>query len=93
MQSRKMVHEKRGNRRATISIHQRLPKDADITVPGHWEGDLTMGKDYKSAVGTLVERTTRFLLILRFQGKYAECGRKAFAKAMKPLPEGLTTYH
>jgi IS30 family transposase len=89
-QSRKLVHEKRGTIPDMISIHQRPPEVADRIVPGHWEGDLIIGKDHKSAVGTLVERTTRFLLIVRLQGKDAESVRKAFAKAMKQLPESLT---
>jgi len=70
-----------------ISIHQRQPEVADRTVPGHREGDLIIGKEHKSALGTLVERTTRFLLILRLQGKDAESVRKAFAKAMKLCPK------
>lgn len=85
-----MVHEKRETIPDMISIHQRPPEVADRTVPGHWEGDLIIGKDHKSTVGTLVERTTRFLLIVCLQGKDAESVRKAFAKAMKQLPESLT---
>ncbi|MBM3454230.1 MAG: IS30 family transposase [Bacteroidetes bacterium] len=89
-QSRKLVHEKCGIIPDMISIHQRPPEVADRSVPGHWEGDLIIGKAQKSAVGTLVELTARFLLIVRLQGKDAESVRKAFAKAMKQLPESLT---
>lgn len=61
---------------------------ADITITGHWEGDLIIGKNHKSAIGTLVERTTRSLII-RFIAKDAENVRKAFAKSMKKLPQSL----
>jgi transposase, IS30 family len=89
-QSRKLQNEKRGTIPDMISIHQRPAEVADRTVPGHWEGDLVIGKDHKSAIGTLVERGTRYVIITKLKAKDAESVRKAFAKAMSKLPASLT---
>jgi IS30 family transposase len=87
--SRKGEVEKRGTIPNMISIHQRPLEVEDRNIPGHWEGDLVVGKDHKSAVGTLVERTTRYIIVVPLKAKDAESVRKAFEKAFKGLPEAL----
>ncbi len=67
------------------------PKDVDDrTVPGHWEGDLIIGKDSRSAIGTLVERSTRFVILLHLPGRHdAEAVADAIAEQITRLPEHL----
>ncbi len=72
-----------------LSIEERPIEVADRIVPGHWEGDLVMGHMNKSAIGTLVERTTRMVFLVMLKKKDAESVRKAFAKEFKELPAGL----
>lgn len=72
-----------------ISIEERPAEVADRTVPGHWEGDLLIGRNRQSALGSLVERTTRFVILVPLRDKTAEEVRKAFAREMKSLPTQL----
>lgn len=72
-----------------VSIEERPEEVADRIVPGHWEGDLIIGKDHASALGTLVERTTRVLILVPLKRKDAESVAKAFAREMRTLPEQL----
>jgi IS30 family transposase len=67
------------------------PKDVDArTVPGHWEGDLIIGKDGASAIGTLVERSTRFVILLHLPGRHdAEAVADQIAEQITALPEHL----
>ena len=70
-----------------ISIHERPKEVEKRTVPGHWESDLLIGKDHASAMGTLVERTTRTTILVPLKAKDAETVRKSFAKVVKRLPK------
>ena len=72
-----------------ISIEQRPKEVADRIIPGHWEGDLLMGHNNASALGVLVERTTRMTFLVRLKNKDAMTVRKAFARKFKHLPSGL----
>jgi transposase, IS30 family len=73
-----------------VMISDRPAEAADRAVPGHWEGDLILGKGSKSAVGTLVERTTRFVLLLHLpDGKGARAVDEAMRQAIATLPDEL----
>jgi IS30 family transposase len=71
-----------------ISIHQRPPEVADRAVPGHWEGDLLMGGTH-SQIATLVERHSRYVMLVRVDSKDTVSVTKALAKKMRDLPAEL----
>ncbi len=72
-----------------FKISQRPAEVADRAVPGHLEGDLIIGKD-GTAIGTLVERTTRFVILLHLDGDHtAETVAAAMIREMKDLPDHL----
>lgn len=87
--NRKLSHEKRGQIPDAVSIHKRPSEVEDRKVPGHWEGDLIMGKDHKTALGVLVERTTRFVFIVPLQEKKSKDVREAFAHHFIEVPEEM----
>jgi transposase, IS30 family len=71
-------------------ISQRPAEADDRAVPGHWEGDLVIGKDCRSAVGTLVERATRYVLLLHLPGgRDARLVEQAMRQAITTLPGQL----
>ncbi|MFC7626113.1 IS30 family transposase [Microlunatus sp. GCM10028923] len=84
--------ERRGRIPDMINISERSPEADDRRVPGHWEGDLILGStESGSAVGTLVERTTRFTMLLHLPGggHTADVVAAAMIAKIKTLPEQL----
>jgi IS30 family transposase len=91
---RKREHAKiqgnRGKIADMLSIEERPQEVANRSVPGHWEGDLLVGLHRKTALGTLVERTTRYTLLVPLgKNKGAVAVRKAYAKAFRSVPAEL----
>jgi transposase, IS30 family len=74
-----------------FKISDRPPEADDRAVPGHWEGDLILGGTASgSAIGTLVERSTRFTILLHLPGDHtADTVAAAMIEAMRALPEHL----
>jgi len=79
-----------GQLREMVSIRARPAEVADRAVPGHWEGDLLLGKRGLSAIGTLVERQTRFVMLFALPtGRHAEPVRERLAAKILELPTQL----
>ena len=81
--------DKRTTIKDPIRIDERPAEVLTREVPGHWEGDLVLGKNRESAIGTLVERTTRFLIIVPLKKRDSTTVRKAFEKEFRKLPDNL----
>ena len=71
-----------------ISIRERPPSVEDRAVPGHWEGDLLAGKR-NSYIATLVERRSRFVMLVRLPGKNTQSVVQALTRRVRALPTGL----
>ncbi|MER6169638.1 IS30 family transposase [Streptomyces violaceorubidus] len=73
-----------------VMISERPAEVADRAVPGHWEGDLIIGKDGRSAIGTLVERATRYVMLLHLPGEHnAEAVLTSLTTTVQSLPAQL----
>jgi len=82
--------ERRGRLPNMTMIDQRPDEAADRKVAGHWEGDLITGENNRSAIGTLVERSSRYTILLHLPGRHtADAIRDAVIDAMKDLPAQL----
>ena len=81
--------ERRGQIPDMVLISERPAEVEDRAVPGHWEGDLIMGKNNHSAIATLVERSTRYVMLAKIEDKTAATVREAIAAQITTLPAHL----
>ena len=72
-----------------VMISERPPEVEDRAVPGHWEGDLIMGKANKSQIATLVERSTRFVMLAALDDRTAENVAQVLSERIQTLPRQL----
>jgi len=81
------------DKRTTIadktSIDERPEEVNGRLIPGHWEGDLIMGKDRASAIGTLNERSSRAVILVHLKARDAASVRKAFEREFKTIPRQM----
>ncbi len=77
-----------GQIKDAVSIRERPAEMKERAVPGHWEGDLLLGT-IDSQVATLVERTSRFLMLIRTESKQAAVVSQTLAQRVTTLPEQL----
>lgn len=101
IQALRQAKSKRGRPRRTAARRGGLciPEDIEIKhrpeeveerlLPGHWEGDFIKGAFNRSAVGTLVERKTRFVVLCKMEGCSAEAALESFTRQMKRIPAFL----
>ena len=81
---------RRGRIQNMVMLSDRPPEVEDRAVPGHWEGDLIIGKGGRSAIGTLVERSSRYLMLFRLpNGRSAEEVRVGLTRTIAKLPAEL----
>jgi IS30 family transposase len=81
--------ERRGKLCDMTNIKERPDEVEGRLVPGHWEGDLIIGTGGASAIGTLVERTTRFVVLVQMPTRKADVAASAFAGALNTIPAAL----
>lgn len=83
------ANHKESNIPDLVSIEERPKEIENRIIPGHWEGDLIVGKGNHSALGTLVERTTRTVILVQVDSKHAEHVAERFAAELQSLPEQM----
>jgi IS30 family transposase len=81
--------DRRGRIQDMVMISERPAEVEDRAVPGHWEGDLLMGKANRSQVATLVERHTRFVMLAALKDKTAPNVARVLAERIQQLPVEL----
>jgi IS30 family transposase len=80
--------QRRGQIIDAVSIRARPASIEDRAIPGHWEGDLLAGKA-NSHIATLVERQSRFVMLVRLPGKDTQSVVRALTRRVRALPQGL----
>ncbi|EPG5527377.1 MULTISPECIES: IS30 family transposase [Pseudomonas] len=78
--------DRRGQIPDMVSIHVRPPEIENRVMPGHWEGDLIKGKANASAVATLVERTSGYLILAKMNDATATSAVEGFSAALNRMP-------
>ncbi|WP_276967428.1 IS30 family transposase [Metallibacterium scheffleri] len=81
--------DRRGQIPNMQSIHVRPPEVEDRLVPGHWEGDLIKGTGNRSSVGTLVERSSGFVVLAKMSSATAADALVSFSQALQRIPAAL----
>ena len=81
--------DRRGQIQDMVSLHVRPPEVEDRLIPGHWEGDLIKGAFNRSAVGTLVERSSRLVMLVRMENASAAAALEGFSRILNGLPEPM----
>ena len=71
------------------SLHGRPPAVAARLLPGHWEGDRIKGTFNRSAVGTRVERSSRWVLLARLENASAPAARDGFSRVLNGVPAAM----
>ena len=82
-------NNRKGALQNTVSIDQRPAEAEDRQLPGHWEGDLLKGAFNRSAVGTLVERKTRWVVRVKMTDCGASAALRSFRRELKKVPPDL----
>jgi IS30 family transposase len=86
--------DRRGQIPDMVSIHVRPPEVQDRVMPGHWEGEFIKGAGNKSAVGVLVERTSRLVLLAKMEDATAASALAGFSAKLnsiiEPMRQSLT---
>lgn len=80
---------RRGRMHDLLSIHLRPPEANERLLPGHWEGDFLKGARGRSAVGTLIDRKTLFVMLVKMDGNDARAALNGFREAFAPLDAAL----
>ena len=86
---RRGVAAAQGQLKDLVLVDQRPPEVESRLIAGHYEGDLILGAGNRSAVGVLVERTTRYTFLCHLRQKDATSVREAFTRKLQPIPAAL----